>query len=410
MPANNNIIDSQSDLLYLDMNRYVGENPIIVNNDINSISFETSALTTVGAGSNISVSANVVEGQPTNYIISGKDWSNDIGQAIMTKLDASVFDTYSAAHASDDVTPYSAGSNINITNHVVSGKDWSSDISDAISTYSAAHASDDVTPYSAGKNINITNHVVNVANSIGLGTSNTISGDNILVVGSSNSVAANNNAVFGGSNTVASTKTDNVVLGQSNTTNNNNTVIIGNNLTTTKNNAVYIGQSQNTYTLNDNNGFGIVKSGRLDYVNNFPIPIVTELTYGSSFIKFYDAPADSYGVPFTLSYRYNSNGYNIRIGTSVHCQGKCHLDNNTNWYNFNANANTLVSSSPFVTTDNEVHELEIITWVPTNITTTSSLGSIGRYKFKLFNYTLNNKVYWVMWKDIEYHEEYIPTV
>lgn len=369
MPANNNVIDSQSDLLYLDMNRYVGESPIIVDNDINSISFETSALTTVEAGSNISVSANVVEGQPTNYIISGKDWSNDIGQAIMSKLDTSVFDTYSAAHASDDVTPYSAG-----------------------------------------KNINITNHVVNVANSIGLGTSNTISGDNILVVGSSNSVEANNNVVFGGSNTVASTKTDNVVLGQSNTTNNSNTVIIGNNLTTTKNNSVYIGQSQNTYTLNDNNGFGIVKSGRLDYVNNFPIPIVTELTYGSSFIKFYDAPEDSNGVPFTLSYRYNSTGYTIRIGSSEYCQGKFHLDNNVNWYAFNANANTLVSSSPFVTTDNEIHELEIFTWVPTNITTTSSLGSIGRYKFKLFNYKLNNKVYWVMWKDIEYHEEYIPTV
>ena len=42
----------------------------------------------------------------------------------MTKTD---FDTWSGA-ATTDITPYSAGANIDITNHVVSGKDWTTEI------------------------------------------------------------------------------------------------------------------------------------------------------------------------------------------------------------------------------------------------------------------------------------------
>lgn len=41
--------------------------------------------------------------------------------------------TVSEVSAIGDITPYTAGSNINITNHVISGKDWSSDINDAVS-------------------------------------------------------------------------------------------------------------------------------------------------------------------------------------------------------------------------------------------------------------------------------------
>lgn len=104
----------------------------------------------IHAGDNISITRT-----GNDLTISSKDWTNDITSAVSGKLDTSTFNTYSAAHASDDVTPYSggtgisvnnhtisctgditaytAGSNINITNHVVSGKDWSSDISNAVS-------------------------------------------------------------------------------------------------------------------------------------------------------------------------------------------------------------------------------------------------------------------------------------
>lgn len=82
----------------------------------------------IHAGDNISITRT-----GNDLTISSKDWTNDITSAVSGKLDTSTFTAYSAAHASDDVTPYTAGSNINITNHVVSGKDWSSDISSAVS-------------------------------------------------------------------------------------------------------------------------------------------------------------------------------------------------------------------------------------------------------------------------------------
>ena len=77
---------------------------------------------TYSAGSNIYIS--------NQNVISGRDWSTNINSATSGKLDSSWT-------AGKDVTPYSAGSNINITNHVVSGKDWSSDIDSAISSWSA---------------------------------------------------------------------------------------------------------------------------------------------------------------------------------------------------------------------------------------------------------------------------------
>lgn len=104
----------------------------------------------IHAGDNISITRT-----GNDLTISSKDWTNDITSAVSGKLDTSTFTAYSAAHASDDVTPYSggtgisvnnhtisctgditaytAGSNINITNHVVSGKDWSSTINGAVS-------------------------------------------------------------------------------------------------------------------------------------------------------------------------------------------------------------------------------------------------------------------------------------
>lgn len=46
------------------------------------------------------------------------------------KLNTSDFETWSGA-STTDITPYTAGANIDITNHVVSGKDWTSTIEEA---------------------------------------------------------------------------------------------------------------------------------------------------------------------------------------------------------------------------------------------------------------------------------------
>jgi len=51
-------------------------------------------------------------------------------EAVSGKLSQSDFETWSGA-ATTDITPYTAGANINITNHVVSGKDWTSTIEEA---------------------------------------------------------------------------------------------------------------------------------------------------------------------------------------------------------------------------------------------------------------------------------------
>lgn len=45
----------------------------------------------------------------------------NIAEALMDKLDISTFSSFSSTA---DITPYSAGANIDITDHVVSGKDW----------------------------------------------------------------------------------------------------------------------------------------------------------------------------------------------------------------------------------------------------------------------------------------------
>ena len=106
------------------------------------------------AGANI----NITKGSG-NLTISGKDWTSTIVSAVSGKLDTS-------ATTSWDVTPYSAGSNINITNHVISGKDWASAITSAVSGKldTSATTSWDVTPYTAGTNINISNHQISLAN------------------------------------------------------------------------------------------------------------------------------------------------------------------------------------------------------------------------------------------------------
>lgn len=108
-------------------------------------------VTPYSAGSNINI---------TNHVISGKDWTNEINSATIGKLDTSATTNW-------DITPYSAGSNINITNHVVSGKDWTSTINSATSGKldTTATAGWDVTPYTAGNDsITVSNHKISLAN------------------------------------------------------------------------------------------------------------------------------------------------------------------------------------------------------------------------------------------------------
>lgn len=179
MPNNNYLMETESDLLY-DPARYTGIDQVVVDNDNDTIGLSASFISTVNnkldsatfasytanhasdditpysGGSNINI---------TNHVVSGKDWANEITSATSGKLDTSTYNTFVASTNSWDKTPYSAGANINITNHVVSGKDWSSDIGNKLdtstyNTYTATHANDDNTPYSAGSNINITNHVI----------------------------------------------------------------------------------------------------------------------------------------------------------------------------------------------------------------------------------------------------------
>ena len=73
-----------------------------------------------------------IEEQLNSVIISTDVVPSDIVSATSGKLDTSTFTSYTAAHASDDNTPYSAGANINVTDHVISGKDWNMEITSAV--------------------------------------------------------------------------------------------------------------------------------------------------------------------------------------------------------------------------------------------------------------------------------------
>ena len=88
----------------------------------------------------------------TNDVISGKDWSQDIDDAVNSatsgKADVSAIPT---------VVDYSAGDNIDITDHVISGKDWTQDIVDTVESAISANQPQE---YSAGSNINIENHII----------------------------------------------------------------------------------------------------------------------------------------------------------------------------------------------------------------------------------------------------------
>ena len=91
--------------------------------------YDGTSATEYSAGANIDI---------TDYVISGKDWTDEIISATSGKLDTSSFESYTATHSSDDTAAYSAGDNIDITDHVISGKDWSDEINNASTAGSAA--------------------------------------------------------------------------------------------------------------------------------------------------------------------------------------------------------------------------------------------------------------------------------
>lgn len=107
----------------------------------------------------------------TNDVISGRDWSQEIADAVASGNDGvkgqikggdNIAITSGASgtiivSVSGDL--YSAGPNIDITDKVISGKDWNQDIDDKI-----ASALDDFEGYTAGANINITDRVISGKN------------------------------------------------------------------------------------------------------------------------------------------------------------------------------------------------------------------------------------------------------
>lgn len=75
-------------------------------------------------------------------------------QDVSGKLTKSDFETWSGA-ATTDITPYTAGANIDITNHVVSGKDWTTEIQ-AASANAVTEVGSKFTTSSDGTNTYIT--------------------------------------------------------------------------------------------------------------------------------------------------------------------------------------------------------------------------------------------------------------
>ena len=64
-----------------------------------------------------------IDGTNAYKVINGTTGVIATTNDLSNYLPTSTFNTYSAAHASDDVTPYTAGGGINITNHVISTTD-----------------------------------------------------------------------------------------------------------------------------------------------------------------------------------------------------------------------------------------------------------------------------------------------
>ena len=108
----------------------------------------------------------------TNDVISGRDWTNDINQAVASGLSGRLSGGDNIAITNNDGIStisisgeiYSAGDNINITDKVISGKDWTNDIDEHIESAVSGKADSSAIPtivdYSAGANINISGHVI----------------------------------------------------------------------------------------------------------------------------------------------------------------------------------------------------------------------------------------------------------
>lgn len=141
----------------------------------------------------ISVTGSVQSADRADYAVSAtsSNFSHSAieaasaNSATYDNLGREIIATYLTAVTGDN-TPYSAGTNINITNHIVSGKDWTTEIQAAsanavdqiptglmvtsgleydpdnhyITAYNGSAIGKEETEYSAGANININNHVI----------------------------------------------------------------------------------------------------------------------------------------------------------------------------------------------------------------------------------------------------------
>ena len=138
------------------------------------------------AGNGIDITNNViaVTGQ-FGKIYSGAgvinvDNENDVISADLSNYydKQTVDDHIASAVSSVPQNEYSAGANINVTDYVISGKDWTTDISNAV----ASGTSGKQDTLSAGSNIQIQNNVISVTGEMG----KVYSGQNHVVVDNTN--------------------------------------------------------------------------------------------------------------------------------------------------------------------------------------------------------------------------------
>ena len=108
----------------------------------------------------------------TDDVISGRDWTNDIANAVASgvsgtlsggdNIDITNVDGINVISVTGEL--YNAGPNIDITDRTISGKDWTDEINAAVESATSGKADKSEIPeiveYSAGDNIDITDHVV----------------------------------------------------------------------------------------------------------------------------------------------------------------------------------------------------------------------------------------------------------
>ena len=136
----------------------------------NGIDITNNVIAVTGEFGKIYSGAGVINVDNENDVISA-DLSNYYDKQ-------TVDDHIASAVSSVPQNEYSAGANINVTDYVISGKDWTTDISNAV----ASGTSGKQDTLSAGSNIQIQNNVISVTGEMG----KVYSGENHVVVDNTN--------------------------------------------------------------------------------------------------------------------------------------------------------------------------------------------------------------------------------